>query len=417
MIKKPNFPKIDKAYFKISIYVFFVAAALILFEKIVGNLTNISGSLGTASVYLKSLGAPFFLGFAFAYIMNPFMNFFERFLTMDFVFFRQHHKLTRMLCILTNYIIIIGGFIWILIYLLPELKASIVSLTSQLPAYTVDSNQRVQIFFDEIDFIESETVQKYINTIMDPIADASEDFPKTLETIVGNLYFFGRATVNLTFNLVMAVFIAFYMLYDKESFARQFRKIVYALSSRKAAEQFLRTMNRIHHIFQDFIVGKAVDSLIIGILAFVGFSMLKAPFPLVLSLIIGVTNMIPYFGPFIGAIPAAVITLLADPILAIWVILFILILQQFDGNYLGPKILGNSLDLSPLWIILAVVVGGALLGPVGMFIGVPILATFKTFGSEFISRKYQKKYPEDDPAAVPSPFLDENAPKKETDAE
>ena len=98
-------------------------------------------------------------------------------------------------------------------------------------------------------------------------------------------------------------------------------------------------------------------------------------------------------------------------------ILFILILQQFDGNYLGPKILGNSLDLSPLWIILAVVVGGALLGPVGMFIGVPILATFKTFGSEFISRKYQKKYPEDDPAAVPSPFLDENAPKKETDAE
>ena len=182
MIKKPNFPKIDKAYFKISIYVFFVAAALILFEKIVGNLPNISGSLGTASVYLKSLGAPFFLGFAFAYIMNPFMNFFERFLTMDFVFFRQHHKL----------------------------------------AYTVDLNQRVQIFFDEIDFIESETVQKYINTIMDPIADASEDFPKTLETIVGNLYFFGRATVNLTFNLVMAVFIAFYMLYDKESFARHF---------------------------------------------------------------------------------------------------------------------------------------------------------------------------------------------------
>ena len=176
MIKKPNFPKIDKAYFKISIYVFFVAAALILFEKIVGNLPNISGSLGTASVYLKSLGAPFFRGFAFAYIMNPFMNFFERFLTMDFVFFRQHHKLTRMLCILTNYIIIIGGFIWILIYLLPELKASIVSLTSQLPAYTVDLNQRVQIFFDEIDFIESETVQKYINLSLIHISEPTRPY-------------------------------------------------------------------------------------------------------------------------------------------------------------------------------------------------------------------------------------------------
>lgn len=417
MMKKPNLPKIDKTYFKISVYIFFVAAALILFEKIVGNLPNISDSLGTASVYLKSLGAPFFLGFAFAYVMNPFMKFFERFLMKDFVFFRQHHKLTRMLCILINYTIIIGGFIWILIYLLPELKASIISLTSELPAYTADLNQRIQIFFDEIDFIDSETVQKYINTVLEPITDASKDFPKTLETIVGNLYFFGKATVNLTFNLVMAVFIAFYMLYDKENFARQSRKIVYALASRKSAAQILRTTNRIHHIFQDFIVGKAVDSLIIGILAFIGFSVLKAPFPLVLSLIVGVTNMIPYFGPFIGAIPAAVITLLADPILAVWVILFILVLQQFDGNYLGPKILGNSLDLSPLWIILAVVVGGALLGPVGMFIGVPILATFKTFGSEFISRKYRKKYPEDDPAALPSPSWEDDPPNEKTNAE
>lgn len=399
MIKKPKFKRIDRSYLKISIYVFFVAAALILFEKIIGNLPNIRDCLGVASLYLRSIGAPFFLGFAFAYIMNPFMKFFERFLKKNFSFFRQYHKLTRMICILLNYTIIIGGFIWILIYLLPEVKDSIVSLTAQLPVYTADLNERVQVLFDQIDFIDSETVQTYMNKILEPITNASEDLPKTVETIVGNLYFFGKATVNFTFNLVMAVFIAFYMLYDKENFSRQLRKIVYALSSREKAMRVLRTANKVHYIFQDFIVGKAVDSFIIGILAFIGFSVLNAPFPLVLSLIIGVTNMIPYFGPFIGAIPAALITLLADPILAVWVILFILILQQFDGNYLGPKILGHSLDLSPLWIILAVVIGGAVLGPIGMFIGVPILATIKTFGSEFISRIYKKKYPQDDPAA------------------
>lgn len=399
MIKKPKFKKIDKSYLKISLYVFFVAAALVLFEKIIGNLPNIRDCLSVASLYLRSIGAPFFLGFAFAYIINPFMKFFEHFLEQNFPFFRQYHRLTRMLCILLNYTIIIGGFTWILIYLLPEVKNSILSLTAQLPVYTADLNERIQILFDQIDFIDSGTVQSYMNKILEPISNASEDLPKTAETIIGNLYFFGKATVNFTFNLVMAVFIAFYMLYDKENFSRQLRKIVYALNSRKNAVRILHTASRIHHIFQNFIVGKAVDSLIIGVLAFIGFSVLQAPFPLVLSLIIGVTNMIPYFGPFIGAIPAALITLLADPILAVWVILFILILQQFDGNYLGPKILGNSLDLSPLWIILAVIVGGAVLGPIGMFIGVPIFATIKTFGSEFITRIYKEKYPQDDPAS------------------
>ncbi len=388
----------DKIYWKVSICVFLVAASLILFEKVVGHLPAIGGSLSTTIHYLKSLISPFLAGFAIAYVMNPFMKFFERVMQKNIKFFEQHRKTTRTLAILLNYFIIIGGTVWIVIYLIPELRDSILSLATQIPEYSATMNERIQVFFDQITSIDSKEVNTVMNRFLQPIQKMSENVPALLETIVGNIYVFGRATVNF----VMAIFISFYMLYDKESFSGQVHKIVYALTNETTAKRFFRNANRIHHIFQDFIVGKAVDSLIIGILAFVGLSLMNAPFPLILSLIIGVTNMIPYFGPFIGAIPAAVITLLIDPLLAIWVILFILILQQFDGNFLGPKILGGSLDLSPLWIILAVVVGGATMGPLGMFVGVPIFATIKTFGGEYISRLYTKKYADRDPLQTPA---------------
>ena len=235
-----------------------------------------------------------------------------------------------------------------------------------------------------------------INRLLAPVKDISQNAPELLETIAVNVYGFGRITIQF----IMAIFIAFYMLLDKERFSLKAKKGIYTFFPKEKADVILRSAIRTHHIFQNFIVGKAVDSLIIGILAFIGLNLMKAPYPLILSLIIGVTNMIPYFGPFIGAIPAILITLLIDPPLAIAVGIFVLILQQFDGNYLGPKILGNSVDLNPLWIILAVLIGGAFMGPVGMFVGVPVFATIKTFASEYVNRKYIEKYPTDDPLSI-----------------
>lgn len=392
----------DKFYLKISICAFFVVAGLILFEKIIGHLPAIGTSLSVSLHYLKALGFPFLTGFAIAYVMNPFMKFFEKIFKGNVPFFRKHHKLTRTVCILLNYIIVIGGTTWILVYLIPELKDSVISFATQLPTYTADMNERVQVFFERVSFINGNDFNNRVNQALQPIIKASQDMPTILETIADNIYIFGKATINF----IMAIFISFYMLFDKEHFAKQAQKIVYAMTDEQRAERLFHNANRIHHIFQNFIVGKAVDSLIIGILAFIGLTLMQAPFPLILSLIIGVTNMIPYFGPFIGAIPAAVITLLINPLLTLWVILFILVLQQFDGNFLGPKILGNSLNLNPLWIILAVVIGGAVMGPLGMFIGVPILATIKTFSSEYISRLYRQKYPTEDPLHLPEEDLE-----------
>ncbi|MDD4843336.1 MAG: AI-2E family transporter [Anaerotignum sp.] len=395
-MKKLDFKKLDKSYLKISLYIFAVAAAVILFEKIIGHLPNLGNVFSTTVTTILHLGSPFFIGFIMAYVMNPFMKFFETILMKYFPKTQKHKKLLRTGCILINYVIIIGSILWISIYLVPELKDSILSFVSQLSTYSEQLNTSITNFFNRVNFINADDVNNIINKVLAPIMGAFQNVPELITEIATNLYSVGK----LTLDVIMAIFISFYMLYDKENFRRQAHKIIYAVSSRKKAEQIFYNAQRINVIFQNFIVGKAVDSLIIGFIAFIGFSVLNAPFPLILSLIIGVTNMIPYFGPFIGAIPAAMITFLVNPVTALWVILFILALQQFDGNFLGPKILGNSLDISPIWIILAVVLGGALMGPLGMFIGVPILATFKMFLMEYINGKYKAKYSQDDPLVL-----------------
>lgn len=383
----------DRFLGKVSLYILVVFALLILFEKVIGHLPVIGNSITTFFHYLSGLISPFIMGFAIAYVMNPFMMFFEKKFLKWFGFCRNHKKLTRTFCILLMYTLVIGGTVWIVIYLLPEIRNSIIAFATNISEYSEAMSERIRYIFDQIPYIDSAEVNKVIDRFMEPIKHMSQNAPEILETIAANVYSFGR----ITLNFIMAIFIAFYMLYDKERFARKTRKAVYAFSTDEKGTRFLQNANRVHHIFNDFIVGKALDSLIIGILAFIVLTIMKAPFPLILALIIGVTNMIPYFGPFIGAIPAILITLLIDPPLAIAVGIFILFLQQFDGNILGPKILGDSVDLSPLWIILAVMIGGALMGPLGMFIGVPIFATVKVFGSEYIDRLYWKKYASSNP--------------------
>lgn len=383
----------DRFLGKVSLYILVVFALLILFEKVIGHLPVIGNSITTFFHYLSGLISPFIMGFAIAYVMNPFMMFFEKKFLKWFGFFRNHKKLTRTFCILLMYTLVIGSTVWIVIYLLPEIRNSIIAFATNISEYSEAMSERIRYIFDQIPYIDSAEVNKVIDRFMEPIKHMSQNAPEILETIAANVYSFGR----ITLNFIMAIFIAFYMLYDKERFARKTRKAVYAFSTDEKGTRFLQNANRVHHIFNDFIVGKALDSLIIGILAFIVLTIMKAPFPLILALIIGVTNMIPYFGPFIGAIPAILITLLIDPPLAIAVGIFILILQQFDGNILGPNILGDSVDLSPLWIILAVMIGGALMGPLGMFIGVPIFATVKVFGSEYIDRLYWKKYASSNP--------------------
>ena len=175
-------------------------------------------------------------------------------------------------------------------------------------------------------------------------------------------------------DVVVGIIIAIYLLLSKEIFYAQVKKLLFAFFPRRVAQATLNLTHDSNTIFCGFISGKILDSAIIGLLCYIGCLIFKFPSALLVSVIIGVTNVIPFFGPFIGAIPATLLILIQNPIKALWFVLFVLVLQQLDGNIIGPKILGNTTGLSSFWVLFAILLFGGLWGFVGMIVGVPLFA-------------------------------------------
>ena len=175
-------------------------------------------------------------------------------------------------------------------------------------------------------------------------------------------------------NFIIGMIVSIYVLFSKEKFMCQAKKLVYAIFRPTKANLILHVGSKSNEIFGGFIIGKIIDSAIIGVLCFIGLSILNIPYTLLVSVIVGVTNVIPFFGPYIGAIPSALLIFLADPVKGVYFVIFIILLQQFDGNILGPKILGNTTNLSSFWVLFAILLFGGVFGIVGMVIGVPVFA-------------------------------------------
>ena len=209
--------------------------------------------------------------------------------------------------------------------------------------------------------------------------------------IIPYVYQISSSVLTTSYNVLMGLVISIYIILDKRKLKRSARKIVYAISPRKKEEEVWETMKQCSHIFNGFLIGKMIDSLIIGIICLIAMSILRLPYALLLSLIVCITNMIPYFGPFIGAIPGVLIYLFIDFRLALIFAIMILILQQFDGLYLGPKILGDQTGIKPLWVIFGITVGGAYFGVMGMFLGVPVVAVIMYLVNLYLDKKLKKQ--------------------------
>lgn len=357
----------------------------IICEKVLGNAGSIFSSFSLTWSYFKKLVSPFIIGFFIAYLFNPIVSTIEKALTPAL---KNSFSVRRTLSILITYIIIIGCAVWLLAVFIPSMSASIRNFILALPRNIDSFKELIYETLNKTELINADDVIKMLDTLFTPVMNISQNVPSVLQVVLNGTFV---AASNMI-SVLLGIFISFYMLYGKESFCKETKKIMYAFGDENKITKLLNNISRINDVFTSFIVGKTIDSAIIGVICVIGLSFIGTTYAVVISVIVGITNMIPYFGPFIGAVPAVLIVLLTTPSKAIWVALFIFGLQQFDGAVLGPKILGDSTGMNPLWIILSIILGGAIAGPLGMFLGVPICASIKLFFGEEVDRRYSQKY-------------------------
>lgn len=338
---------------------------------------------------------PVIYGLGIAFILSPIVKFVEKHLLVlfekKFHKFRKKQQTARGIGILAAVCVLMAVIVALCNMMIPELYRSIMNMIITVP-------KQLNEAIDAITEVTSQdtTLGQFFTVVLKQATDYLEEWMRTdLMELVNKLM--SNVTVGM-FNIVSGLFdwvigliISIYVLFGKEVFSKQSKKIIYALFKPESANLILHLTGKSNEIFSGFIIGKIIDSMIIGVLCFIGLSILDMPYTLLVSVIVGVTNVIPFFGPYIGAIPSAILILLSDPKMGIYFIIFILILQQIDGNIIGPKILGNSTGLSSFWVITAITLGGGLFGIVGMLLGVPTFAVIYYIVTMLINYKLEQK--------------------------
>lgn len=306
--------------------------------------------------------APFIYAVAIAYLLNTPTRFFEEKVYQDL-------KHRRGLSILTVYILVFAGILVLLKLILPQVIESVTRLLDNLSYYLNNLNDLVQRVADWLNLNQA-SVERVIGSYNELVKKVSDVVTQALPQLLD----LGVAVGTGLFSAVTALIASIYMLAGKDKLLKQLKKIIYAFIPQPRAAAFLKGCRRANAIFSGFINGKLLDSLIIGFLCFFLTQIVRIRAGVLVSVIVGVTNVIPFFGPLIGAVPCTLILLIMDPFSALKFLILIVALQQFDGNILGPKILGDSTGLSAIWVLVAIVVGGGLFGFIGMLLGVPTFA-------------------------------------------
>ncbi|MDY2938795.1 MAG: AI-2E family transporter [Fusicatenibacter sp.] len=368
---------------------FVVLGILVLFFYIISNLPSISSWFS----WLLSILSPVIGGAAIAYFLNPVLRFIEKHLLRKIrsLYFK------RMLSILLTYLFVICVIAVVCLLMIPQLVASITELISEYDNYIANAVTYINSLFNSIaahlpfkDFNPDGEILSLdiIKTAIQKLISSSGNI---MDTIINYVRSYGSKLVSGVTNLIVAIFLSFYLLASKEKRAAQINKFLTAVCTEKRKTFIYDTVTLADKTFGSFLGGKILDSLIIGIISFVIFTIFKIPYATMIATIVGVTNVIPFFGPLIGAIPSAFIIFIANPSKTLTFLILILLIQQFDGNILGPKILGNSTGVSSLCILTAITVMGSLWGVFGMIVGVPLFAIIISLVQQFLDRKLSEK--------------------------
>ena len=374
-----------------SMTLFFVVATCILFYFALLRL----GQISSVFKQFLTVAKPIIYGLAIAYLLNPIVKWIDRrmipLLEKHCPKLKKKKQISRGVGIFVSVILMLALITTLLNMMIPELYGSIRDMIFNVPS-------QMNRFIRELSEMNTEnsTIGNIVESVMKEATTFVQNWMRT--DLLGRINdFMSGLTVGVLnfmreiMNILIGLIVSVYVLFSKEKFSKQSKKITYAIFKPSNANMILHLTIKSNEIFGGFIIGKIIDSAIIGVLCFAGLSILNMPYAMLVSVIVGVTNVIPFFGPYIGAIPSAILILLAEPKMGIYFIIFIIALQQFDGNVLGPKILGDSTGLSAFWVVFSILIGGGLFGVPGMILGVPTFAVVYYIVGMLVNNKLEKK--------------------------
>ncbi|MFR2012192.1 MAG: AI-2E family transporter [Christensenellales bacterium] len=349
-------------------------------------------------MFMLSVLKPVIYGAIIAYLLNPLTKMYYRLLLKGYekkgkspsdktVLIME--SMTIVFALLTG-VLIIAILCWLVI---PQLITTVISLIETVPSQANDYYNYITDKIQSNKYIASRMqdtalqATKYMDNIIN-----NDLFPWLKSELLPNLNIYAKqfangvmSFINVLYNLFIGIIVAIYLLKGKRVFAAQAKKITYGVCRKKTADTIIHYVRISNNMFSGFISGKIVDSTIIGIICFILMTIFRMPYALLVSVIVGVTNVIPVFGPYIGAIPSALLILLVSPVQALYFIILVAILQQVDGNIIGPAILGESTGLSAFWVLFSILFFGGFWGIVGMLVGCPLFAVIYTIAKDFIN--------------------------------
>lgn len=370
--------KWDKKYLYWGVTALVVLVLTVLFNYLLQN----SYSIGEAVQKVWKISAPIVDGIVIAFLVNPLVKWFEQSVfpifdkkIVDYKNLPKYKKnIVRIASILLSYIVILLLLACFVISVIPQIKDSVLDIYDKFPMYKTN-------FFNWIENLNTKypEIAKYTTSIMEEYEDSFENWKQSvllpwLQNFATGVSIYVVNIFSAISDLIVGFVVSLYILSKKETFKGQFKKIIYSIFNVKNGNIIIKNTRMANDKFSGFIVGKIIDSIIIGIICFIGCSILQLHYPILLSIIIGVTNIIPFFGPIFGAIPTTLLLILIDPLEALYFLIFVIILQLVDGNIIGPKILGSSTGISSFWVIFAITLFGGFWGVPGMIIGVPLFA-------------------------------------------
>lgn len=384
---------LENKHARLMLMIFIVGALLIIFNQIVGNYESFSEGVGT----IKTIISPFIYGFVMAYLLSPIYNATVRGLyKLLGKYFKNKQRLfsfCKLVASVVAVVCLIGAVAGLIALIVPQVIESLTGILKSLPQRLT---QLSALFNDITSKMDNKRLAMKMSEIYAQVQTNLIELAQTkllpgMGTLVGQVSTQVILTLKTMMNVMIGVMACVYMLNSKERFQGQFKKVILATLPKEKAEAVFDFAKFTNRTFGGFINGKIIDSIIIGIICFVLMKIFGFPYPILISAIIGITNVIPFFGPFIGAIPAAIIILLVSPIHALYFLILIFILQQVDGNIIGPAILGNTTGIASFWVLFSIVIGGGLFGFIGMVLGVPVFAIIYYYFSRSINKRLEAK--------------------------